>query len=41
MQHEQYVNEQFNDRKMAELIEKCSYRNEDQIIVINKYSYCH
>ena len=35
VQHEQYVNKQFNDRKKAHLIEKYSYSNENQIIVYN------
>ena len=32
---------QFNDRKKVDLIEKCNYSNEDQIIAIIKYSHCH
>ena len=31
--HEQYVNKQFNDRKKADLIEKCNYSKGDQIIM--------
>ena len=41
VQHEQYVNKQFNDRKKADLIEKCTYSKGDQIIVVIKYSHCH
>ena len=33
VQHEHYVNKQFNDRKKGDLIEKWNYSSEDQITV--------